>query len=109
MIPKRKLNTNMKLIWSGNLYVTNSFQSLDEKLEKNKLYIFVVRSLSNTYVEFIPYIYGSNNSFQHSYYDGKTVVRWRIDINSKGTDFQLSDGCLNMSNTTGVLAVYRVD
>ena len=108
MIPKYKLNTNMKDIWSGNLYTVNSYQSLNETLETNKLYIFVVRSLSASYVEFIPYIHGAGNSFQHTTYDGSTVVRWRIDINSKGTEFRLSDASLNMGSNTGILAVYKL-
>lgn len=108
MIPKLKLNTNMKKIWSGNLYTTNSYQTLNKALEKNKLYIFVVKSLSSSYIEFIPYIYGVGNSLQHSYYDGSTVVRWRIDINSKGTEFALNTDCLNMSSNTCVLAVYEL-
>lgn len=108
MIPKLKLNTNMKKIWSGNLYVKNSYQTFNKALEKNKLYIFIVKSLSSSYIEFIPYIYGVGNSLQHSYYDGSTVVRWRIDINSKGTEFALNTDSLNMSSNTSVLEVYEL-
>ena len=97
-----------KIIWSGNLYVTNSYQILNQALKENKLYIFVVKSLSSSYIEFIPYIYGAGNCLQHSYYDGSTVVRWRIDINSKGTEFVLNTDSLNMSSNTGILAIYEI-
>lgn len=97
-----------KIIWSGNLYVTNSYQILNQALKENKLYIFVVKSLSSSYIEFIPYIYGAGNRLQHSYYDGSTVVRWRIDINSKGTEFALNTDSLNMSSNTGILAIYEI-
>lgn len=103
------LKCNMKSIWSGNLYTVNSYQLLNEPLEINKLYIFAVRALSASFIEFIPYIYGAGNSFQHTSYDGTTIVRWRIDINSKGTEFRLNDSCLNIGSNTGVLAVYRAD
>ena len=108
MIPKCKFNNNMRKIWSGNLYALNSYQPFNEPLKKIKLYIFVVKSLSSAYIEFIPYIYGVGNSLQHSYYDGSTVVRWRIAINSKGTEFALNTDSLNMSSNTSVLAVYEL-
>ena len=57
----------------------------------------------------IPYIHGSGRSIQYGYYDGTTVVRWRIVINSTNTGFYLSENSLNMGSTTGILEVYKID
>jgi hypothetical protein len=41
MIPKCKFNNNMRKIWSGNLYVLNSYQPFNEPLKKiNYIYLW---------------------------------------------------------------------
>ena len=98
-------------IWSGNLYETGSDKTelTSEAFEEGKLYMFVVQGLSGSFKMTIPYIHGSGNSVQHSYYDGETVVRWRIIINTSGTGFYLDEASKNMGSNTGITEVYRVD
>ena len=103
--------TVAKRIWSGNLYTTggDNTEITSEIFEANKLYLFIVQGLSGSFTMTIPYIHGSGRSIQYGYYDGTTVVRWRIVINSTNTGFYLSENSLNMGSTTGILEVYKID
>ena len=103
--------TKTEVIWSGHLYSlgTEHTQLFSEPLEKGKLYMFVLLGLSSSYKMTIPYIHGTGNGVQHGYYDGTTVVRWRINVNTDGTGFYLDSASLQMGVSTGVLAVYKVD
>lgn len=108
---KNDLQTNMRTIWKGNCYTTGSAntQITNENFEEGKLYLFVVQGNSGTFRMTIPYVYGSGNSLQYAYYDGTTVVRWRIIINATKTGFYLEDGSLNMGSNTGILEIYKVE
>lgn len=103
--------TKTTSIWSGHLYNigTEHTQLFSEPLETGKLYMFVLLGLSSSYRMTIPYIHGTGNGIQHSYYDGTTVVRWRINISTDGTGFYLDAASLQMGVSSGVLAVYKVD
>lgn len=108
---KNDLQTNMRTIWKGNCYTTGSAntQITSENFEEGKLYLFVVQGNSGAFRMTIPYVYGSGNSLQYAYYDGTTVVRWRIIINTTRTGFYLDNDSLNMGSNTGVLAIYKVE
>lgn len=99
------------LIWSGNHYTTggDNTQYFNKKLVTGKQYIFVVQGLSGSYRMSFPYIYGTGNQLQYGYYDGTTVVRWRITINSDGSGFYLDSASLNMGSNTGVREIYEVN
>ena len=106
-----KNSVKTRAIWSGHLYDTGTeyTQSFTEPLEVGKLYMFVLLGLSSSYRMTIPYIHGTGNAIQHSYDDGTTLVRWRININTDGTGFYLDDASIEMGVSTGVLAVYKVN
>lgn len=99
------------LFWSGNHYTTgmDNTQYFGKPMEVGKQYIFVVQGLSGSFRMSFPYIHGTGNEFQYSYYDGTTVVRWRIAINADATGFYLNDACMNMGSNTGVRCIYEVN
>ena len=103
------MNKKPTLIWSGNHYstVNANIQYIDKPMERGKKYIFVVQGLSGSYRMSFPYIYGTGDQFQYGYYDGTTVVRWRILITADGTGFYLDSASLNMGSNTGIRYVYE--
>lgn len=103
-------------IWEGNLYQTGDVNkvTLNEAVEEGKPYVITVKGLSSGYLmEFICTF--RSCFYQASYYDGTTVVRWRINfLNESGgqsapfTKMYLDNASTNMSATTAIVRVAKL-
>ncbi len=94
-------------IWTGTLYQISDYIDLSEALVVGDLYIFTFLGNSSTYLMEFPMTY-RDNYFQCAYYDGTTVVRWRLVISNNGTRITVNNNSLNMSSNTALTRIAKV-